>query len=112
MGPNPLPFIFTSITPKTMNRSNRNIVLTALAALFLNLSFLNSVTGQPPPPPAGDANNGHSISTKASDAAPVGEGIWILMTLALSYGIFMYIRKSEINPDDLQTEDLNIVTKN
>jgi hypothetical protein len=93
-----------------MNRLNRNIVLTAIAALFLNLSFLNSASGQPPP--VSGANNGHSASAKAPDAAPTGEGIWILMTLAFSYGIFRYIRKSENNPDNLQTEDLNIVTKN
>ena len=72
------------------------------------MSFLNSASGQPPPPPAGATNKGHSISDKAPDSAPVGEGIWLLLTLAFSYGIFKYIRKEENKPDEMYLEVLKI----
>jgi hypothetical protein len=84
-----------------MKRSNRNIAITALTALCLNVSFLNSASGQPPPPPAGAAyNKGNNISAKAPDATLAGEGIWLLLTLAFSYGIFKYIRIGENKPDE------------
>jgi len=89
-----------------MKLSNRKIALTALAALCLNMSFLNSASGQPPPPPAGAANKGHSISAKATDAAPAGEGIWILLTLAFSYGLFKFIRKGENKPGESYPDGL------
>ena len=74
----------------------------------MNVSFLNSASGQPPPPPAGASNKVNSISAKSPDAAPAGEGIWILMTLAFSYGIFKYIRKEENKPDEMYPEGLKI----
>jgi len=66
---------------------------------------------QPPPPPQGNSGRQSSNSNKGADAAPIGEGIWILFALAASYGLNRAIRKREVSPGiqllQLSDEDVN-----
>ena len=69
---------------------------------------VNKATMSQLPPPI-HAGNQLGNSNQA-DAAPIGEGIWILIALAASYGLNRYIRKMEVSPDaevlQLSAEDI------
>jgi len=95
-----------------MKRTNTNYFFTAFLALLIILSINGHAFGQPPPPPpGGSAGTGHNLNANQG-GAPVGEGIWILLTLAISYGIHGYLRRKENEgdeslPDKLVTAEPN-----
>jgi hypothetical protein len=77
-----------------MNPNMQKFLLAALLTLFFIISIRFNAVSQPPPPPADGGNNGHNFSGNqgAGEGAPVGEGIWIMLSLAFSYGAWWQMR--------------------
>ena len=79
-----------------MIRKNKTFLFTVILSLLFILVFDQVALSQPPPPPPGGVpgSGGHDL-TANQGGAPVGEGIWILLTLAFSYGLHSYMRRRE-----------------
>jgi len=76
-----------------------------MASLFA-LSFPDVVFSQPPPPPPPTSGHGIGKDQPAGGGAPIGEGIWMLITLAFSYGVYHFIKSREKIPDKLSMDEL------
>ena len=78
-----------------MLKSFRPYLLVVILSLVFTTVFVDQALCQPPPPPPGGATGtgGHNLT--ANQGAPLGEGIWILLTLAFSYGLHSYMRRRE-----------------
>ncbi|NVO18845.1 MAG: hypothetical protein HXX13_04045 [Bacteroidetes bacterium] len=74
-----------------MKRSNTQVLASLIISLLISLPFANYTFAQPQiSPPPGLTNSGHaSSSAEHAPSAPVGEGIFVLVTL----GIALSIRK-------------------
>ena len=82
-----------------MKRSAYSLPLKSIITLLIIISVNKVTLSQPPLPPKTNTGNQINNSGNGADAAPVGEGIWILIALAASYGVNRYIRKMEESPD-------------
>ena len=78
-----------------MLKSFRPYLLLVILSLVFTTVSVNHAYSQPPPPPAGGANGGHNLNINQGAGAPLGEGIWILLTLAFSYGLHSYMKRRE-----------------
>jgi len=75
-------------------------------AILFALSFPDAAFSQPLPPPPPKA--GHGASGNAQEGgAPIGEGIWILITLALNYCVYQYMCKNENTADQQNTDGIS-----
>jgi hypothetical protein len=86
-----------------MIRKNKTFLFTVILSLLFILVFDQVALSQPPPPPPGGVpgSGGHDLT--ANQGAPLGEGIWILLTLAFSYGLHSYMRRREhVGDESLQ----------
>jgi hypothetical protein len=86
-----------------MIRKNKTFLFTVILSLLFILVFDQVALSQPPPPPPGGVpgSGGHDLN--ANQGAPLGEGIWILLTLAFSYGLHSYMRRREhVGDESLQ----------
>jgi hypothetical protein len=84
-----------------MKQSTRFYFMSAFIALILTISSYETAHGQPPPPPPGGSpGGGHNLNQNQGSGAPVGDGVWILIALAFSYGLNRYIRKKEVVPQE------------
>jgi hypothetical protein len=90
-----------------MKRLFSRLPATAIISILLMISVNKATMSQLPPPIHAGNQLGNS---NQADAAPIGEGIWILIALAASYGLNRYIRKMEVSPDaevlQLSAEDM------
>jgi hypothetical protein len=87
-----------------MLKSFRPYLLVVILSLVFTTVFVDHALSQPPPPPPGGptGTNGHNL-TANQGGAPLGEGIWILLTLAFSYGLHSYMRRREhVGDESLQ----------
>lgn len=75
-----------------MKHSNKLILFTVASALLLVLTMQGSAWCQPPPPPPGGGNSTTSHNLNNNQGAPVGDGVWILFMLALTYGVLQQMR--------------------
>ncbi len=82
-------------------------ILTVFIIIMLNIVSLS----QPPPPPQGSSGSQFNNSGNEADAAPIGEGIWIMIALAASYGVSRYMRKTEKIPENqlLQVSEEDVI---
>lgn len=89
-----------------MLKSFRPYLLVVILSLVFTTAFVDHALSQPPPPPPGGptGTNGHNLN--ANQGAPLGEGIWILLTLAFSYGLHSYMRRRENVGDESLQEKL------
>ena len=69
------------------------LLLVILSLVFTTVSVNHAYSQPPPPPPGGATGTGHNLN--ANQGAPLGEGIWILLTLAFSYGLHGYMKRRE-----------------
>ena len=94
-----------------MKKSYNNLPLVAIISLFLMISVNKVTLSQPPAPPQDSFGSQFNNSGNDADAAPIGEGIWILIALAASYGVNRYMRKMEVNSENqlLQLSDEDII---
>lgn len=78
-----------------MLKSFRPYLLLVILSLVFTTVSVNHAYSQPPPPPPGGVpgSGGHNLN--ANQGAPLGEGIWILLTLAFSYGLHSYMKRRE-----------------
>ena len=76
-----------------------------MASLFA-LSFPDVVFSQPPPPPPPTSGHGLGKDQPAGGGAPIGEGIWMLITLAFSYGVYHFMKSREKIPDKISMDEL------
>jgi hypothetical protein len=82
-----------------MIRKNKTFLFTVILSLLFILVFDQVALSQPPPPPPGGATGtGHNLN--ANQGAPLGEGIWILLTLAFSYGLHQFMKRRENKGDE------------
>lgn len=79
-----------------MLKSFRPYLLVVILSLVFTTVFVDQALCQPPPPPPGGATGtgGHNLNANQG-GAPLGEGIWILITLAFSYGLHSYMKRRE-----------------
>ena len=92
-------------------RLNYSHPLKSILAVFI-IIMLNMVSlSQPPPPPQGSSGSQFNNSGNEADAAPIGEGIWIVIALAASYGVNRYMRKTEKIPENqlLQVSEEDVI---
>jgi len=94
-----------------MKKSFNNLPLVAIISLFLMISVNKVTLSQPPAPTQGSSGSQFNNSGNDADAAPIGEGIWILIALAASYGVNRYMRKMEVSSENqlLQVSDEDII---
>ena len=79
-----------------MKRLARTYILPAAMALFLSISFTQSVMSQPPPPPPGGGHGLGGNQGGAQQGAPIGGGFEIFLLLGAAYaGRKAYRVKSE-----------------
>jgi hypothetical protein len=78
-----------------MKISNKLIVFTVALALSIILTMQESARCQPPPPPPGGGNSAASHNLNNNQGAPIGDGVWILFMLALTYGMLQHIRSKK-----------------
>ena len=94
-----------------MKQSFAGIPAIAIISILLTISVNKVTLSQPPPPPKASSGSQLSNSSNEADAAPVGEGIWVLLALAASYGLNRSIRKRDLSPETqvlpLSDEDIN-----
>lgn len=99
-----------------MKRSFTGLPVAVIFTMFLMFSVNQVTFSQPPPPPQGNPANQFNSSGNEAAAAPVGEGIWILIALAASYGVRRYMRKSEVDSENqllaVADEDIGITRNN
>ena len=96
-----------------MLKSFRPYLLVVILSLVFTTVFVDHALSQPPPPPPGGptGTNGHNLN--ANQGAPLGEGIWILLTLAFSYGLHSYMRRREnLGQESLQDKLVSAETNN
>lgn len=97
-----------------MIRTNKTCVYPVILLLLFILVFNHTTMSQPPPPPPGGTpgSGGHNLNENQG-GAPVGEGIWILFTLAISYGLHGYMKRRENAGDEsLQVKRVRAKTNN
>jgi hypothetical protein len=94
-----------------MKQSFAGIPAIAIISILLTISVNKVTLSQPPPPPKASSGSLLSNSSNEADAAPVGEGIWVLLALAASYGLNRSTRKRELSPENqlLQVSDEDII---
>jgi len=78
-----------------MLKSFRPYLLVVILSLVFTTVFVDQALCQPPPPPPGGATGTGGHNLNANQGAPLGEGIWILITLAFSYGLHSYMKRRE-----------------
>jgi len=95
-----------------MLKSFRPYLLVVILSLVFTTVFVDHALSQPPPPPpGGGTGTGHNLNV--NQGAPLGEGIWILLTLAFSYGLHSYMRRREnLGPESLQDKLVTAETNN
>lgn len=92
-----------------MKSATKKLLVPAVIIIVMAFSVNEGVLGQPPPPPADIVGSGHnSNGNKGANAAPIGDGIWVLITLAISYGLSSYLRKNE-RKEETEPEMIEIV---
>ena len=87
-----------------MIRKNKTFLFTVILSLLFILVFNHTAQCQPPPPPPGGATGTSGHNLNANQGAPLGEGIWILLTLAFSYGLHQFMKRRE-NKGDSSLQD-------
>jgi hypothetical protein len=80
-----------------MSNSDQNFILTRFLTVLVICLFGFNVFCQPPPPPPNMHGSTGNSAPGSSGGAPIGSGIWILITLACSYGTYTQIRNNERN---------------
>jgi hypothetical protein len=83
--------------------------MSAFIALLLTISCYETAQAQPPPPPPGGSPGGGHNLNQNQGGAPVGDGVWILIALAFSYGLNRYIRGKEVVSQKQNGDELNTV---
>ena len=95
-----------------MLKSFRPYLLVVILSLVFTTVFVDHALSQPPPPPpGGGTGTGHNLNV--NQGAPLGEGIWILLTLAFSYGLHSYMRRREkVGEESLQDKLVSATPNN
>ena len=87
------------------------LLVVILSLVFTTVSVNNALSQPPPPPPGGGTGTGHNLNV--NQGAPLGEGIWILLTMAISYGLHTYMRRKEnVGDESLQEKLVTAETNN
>jgi hypothetical protein len=92
-----------------MKSATKKLLVPAVIIIVMAFSMNESVLGQSSPPLADAVSSNHNGNgNKEANAAPIGDGIWVLITLAVSYGLSSYLRKNE-RKTDTEPEMIEIV---
>lgn len=85
-----------------MKRLARTYILPAAMALFLSISFTQSVLSQPPPPPPPGEHGLGGNQGGAQQGAPIGGGLEIFLLLGAAYAggkVYLSKRKEEVESE-------------